>query len=54
MVFSEQWLLEKQDLTRERGEDVKVLGEEDYQKLLIFFTNCKSPHMPVATQTLLF
>jgi len=35
----EQWLLDKQDLTRERGEDVKVLGEEDYQKLLIFFTN---------------
>ncbi|KAK0404055.1 hypothetical protein QR680_017260 [Steinernema hermaphroditum] len=35
----EQWLMEKQDLLRERAEDLKVLSEDEYQKLMIFFTN---------------
>ncbi|KAL3089228.1 hypothetical protein niasHT_021172 [Heterodera trifolii] len=35
----EQWILDKGDLLRERGEDLKVYSEEEYQKLMIFFTN---------------
>lgn len=39
--FSQQWLLDKQDLVRERQHDIAVLTEEEYQKLFIFFSNCK-------------
>ncbi|XP_069105328.1 cyclin-C-like [Argopecten irradians] len=35
----QQWLLDKQDLLRERQQDLKVLSEEEYQKILIFFAN---------------
>ncbi|KAI1720263.1 cyclin-C [Ditylenchus destructor] len=35
----EQWILEKHDLLRERGEDLKILAEEEYQKIMIFFVN---------------
>ena len=36
-----QWLLDKVDLTRERQNDVTALsnGEDDYQRILIFFAN---------------
>ena len=40
--FSQQWLFDKQDLMRERQQDLKILSsEEDYHKILIFFANCK-------------
>lgn len=35
----QQWLITKQDLARERFHDMQVLTEEEYQKLLIFFSN---------------
>lgn len=35
----QQWLLDKQDLTRERQNDLKILGEEELQKVMIFFAN---------------
>ena len=41
-IFSHQWLLDKQDLMRERSADLKVLSEEEYQKIIIFFANCMS------------
>lgn len=34
-----EWLLERQDLIRERNTDLQVLTEEEYQKLMIFFAN---------------
>jgi len=34
-----QWLLNRQDLYRERKGDLELLGEEDYQKVTIFFAN---------------
>lgn len=39
--FSQQWLLDKQDLIRERQHDLAILTEEEYQKIFIFFANCK-------------
>ncbi|XP_034236755.1 cyclin-C [Thrips palmi] len=35
----QQWLLDKQDLIRERQHDLQILSEEEYQKLFIFFSN---------------
>ncbi|KAI6204787.1 Cyclin-C [Aphelenchoides besseyi] len=35
----EQWILEKYDLLRERGDDLKIYSEDEYQKILIFFCN---------------
>ncbi|KAJ6222947.1 hypothetical protein RDWZM_001492 [Blomia tropicalis] len=35
----QQWLLTKQDLTRERNHDMQILTEEEYQKLMIFFSS---------------
>ncbi|KAL3846868.1 hypothetical protein ACJMK2_017822 [Sinanodonta woodiana] len=35
----QQWLLDRQDLIRERQSDLKVLSEEDYNKIMIFFAN---------------
>lgn len=35
----QQWILDKQDLVRERQHDLQVLTEEEYQKLFIFFAN---------------
>ncbi|ELT95692.1 hypothetical protein CAPTEDRAFT_154644 [Capitella teleta] len=35
----QQWLLEVHDLKRERQADMKVLTEEEYNKIMIFFTN---------------
>lgn len=40
--FSLQWILDKQDLLKERQKDLKFLTEEEYWKLQIFFTNGKS------------
>uniref|UniRef100_A0A7M4FP33 Cyclin C n=1 Tax=Crocodylus porosus TaxID=8502 RepID=A0A7M4FP33_CROPO len=34
-----QWILDKQDLLKERQKDLKFLAEEEYWKLQIFFTN---------------
>lgn len=42
--FSQQWLLDKQDLIRERQLDLSVLAEEEYQKIHIFFASCKQFH----------
>ncbi|RWR99407.1 cyclin-C-like isoform X2 [Dinothrombium tinctorium] len=36
---SQQWLLDRQDLVRERQTDLQILTEEEYQKLLLFFAN---------------
>ncbi|KAH6926010.1 hypothetical protein HPB50_012949 [Hyalomma asiaticum] len=35
----QQWLLDRQDLLRERHSDLQVLSEEEYHKLMIFFAN---------------
>ncbi|KAK7598091.1 hypothetical protein V9T40_006326 [Parthenolecanium corni] len=35
----QQWILDKQDLIRERQQDLAVLSEEEYQKIFIFFSN---------------
>jgi len=40
-MHSQQWLLDRQDLIRERQQDLAVLTEEEYQKIFIFFSNCK-------------
>ena len=38
---SQQWLLDRQDIVRERQADLKVLNEDEYQKLMIFFAGCE-------------
>ncbi|MFH4979929.1 hypothetical protein AB6A40_006638 [Gnathostoma spinigerum] len=35
----EQWILDKQDILRMRGDDLKIITEEEYTKLMIFFSN---------------
>uniref|UniRef100_A0A6M2DF60 Cyclin-C n=1 Tax=Xenopsylla cheopis TaxID=163159 RepID=A0A6M2DF60_XENCH len=35
----QQWILDKQDLIRERQHDLSILSEEEYQKIFIFFSN---------------
>ncbi|XP_065202111.1 cyclin-C-like [Planococcus citri] len=35
----QQWILDKQDLIRERQQDMAILTDEEYQKILIFFAN---------------
>ncbi|XP_025419433.1 cyclin-C [Sipha flava] len=35
----QQWILDKQDLVRERQLDLQILSEEEYQKICIFFSN---------------
>ena len=40
-MFSQQWLLDPSDLVRERQGDFAIVTEEEYQKLFIFFSNCK-------------
>jgi len=37
---SQQWILDPDDLMRERQEDLAVLSQEEYQKIIIFFANC--------------
>lgn len=39
--FSQQWLLDSQDLIQERQADLEVLSEEEYMKIMNFFANCK-------------
>lgn len=34
-----QWILDRNDLLRERQEDLKLLTEEEYQKIIIFFAS---------------
>lgn len=34
-----QWILDRQDLLRERQADLQVLTDEEYQKIFIFFAN---------------
>ncbi|XP_067617174.1 cyclin-C [Eurosta solidaginis] len=36
---SQQWILDRQDLIRERQYDLQVLSEDEYQKIFIFFAN---------------
>ncbi|KAH8388784.1 hypothetical protein KR009_001717, partial [Drosophila setifemur] len=36
---SQQWILDKQDLLRERQHDLLALSEDEYQKVFIFFAN---------------
>ncbi|XP_064649185.1 cyclin-C-like [Lineus longissimus] len=35
----QQWVLDKQDLMKERATDLKVLAEEEYNKIMIFYAN---------------
>uniref|UniRef100_A0AC34R2Z9 Cyclin-like domain-containing protein n=1 Tax=Panagrolaimus sp. JU765 TaxID=591449 RepID=A0AC34R2Z9_9BILA len=35
----EQWILDKQDLLRERASDLKTLSEDEYQQVMIYFVN---------------
>jgi hypothetical protein len=39
--YSQQWVLDPQDLFKNRQADLKVLSEDEYQKIMIFFANCK-------------
>ena len=39
LCHSLQWVLDKQDLMKERQKDLKFLSEEEYWKLQIFFAN---------------
>jgi len=39
VLASLQWVLDKQDLMKERQKDLKFLTEEEYWKLQIFFAN---------------
>lgn len=58
----QQWIQDKQDLIRERQNDMQVLSEEEYQKLFIFFANViqvlgeqlKLKQQVVATATVYF
>ncbi|XP_037274425.2 cyclin C [Rhipicephalus microplus] len=58
----QQWLLDRQDLLRERHSDLQVLSEEEYHKLMIFFANfiqalgeqLKVKQQVVATATVYF
>lgn len=34
-----QWIVDRQDVLKERQEDLKVISADDYQKILIFFAN---------------
>lgn len=36
---SQQWLLDRQDILRERQADLKVLTEDEYQKIMVFYSN---------------
>uniref|UniRef100_A0A0K8TS88 Cyclin-C n=1 Tax=Tabanus bromius TaxID=304241 RepID=A0A0K8TS88_TABBR len=36
---SQQWILDRQDLIRERQHDLQILTEDEYQKIFIFFAN---------------
>ena len=38
---SQQWILDPEDLMRERHEDLAVLSQDEYQKIIIFFANCE-------------
>jgi len=57
-----QWLLNRQDLYRERKVDLELLGEEDYMKITIFFANLiqalgeqlKVRQQVIATATIFF
>ena len=35
----QQWILDPDDLMRERHEDLAVLSQDEYQKIIIFFAN---------------
>ncbi|CAE1251627.1 CCNC [Acanthosepion pharaonis] len=35
----QQWLLDRQDILRERQADLKVLTEDEYQKIMVFYSN---------------
>ncbi|CAG9816275.1 unnamed protein product [Phaedon cochleariae] len=37
--LNQQWLLDKQDLIRERQHDLAILQEDEYQKIFIFFSS---------------
>lgn len=57
-----QWILDKQDLLRERQHDLQILTEEEYQKIFIFFANViqcigeqlKTRQQVIATATVYF
>lgn len=36
---AQQWILDRQDLARERQHDLQALSEDEYQKIFIFFAN---------------
>lgn len=36
---AQQWILDRQDLIRERQFDLQILNEDEYQKIFIFFAN---------------
>lgn len=53
------WLLNREHLTKERAEDLKILTENEYQKVMIFYANViqsigeavKVPQQVIATAT---
>lgn len=59
---NQQWILDKQDLLRERQHDLQILSEEEYQKIFIFFANLiqcigeqlKTRQQVIATATVYF
>ena len=40
ILFSRQWLLDKQDLQVERSPAATFLDEDEYKKVMIFYINC--------------
>lgn len=48
LIYSLEWLLDRQDVMIHRANDLKILGsEEEYQKVMLFFTDgmlCFKPH----------
>ncbi|KAK2726163.1 cyclin-C-like [Artemia franciscana] len=35
----QQWLVDKQDLVRDRNHDLSIISDEEYQKIMIFYAN---------------
>ncbi|KAK2726162.1 hypothetical protein QYM36_000572 [Artemia franciscana] len=40
----QQWLVDKQDLVRDRNHDLSIISDEEYQKIMIFYANLKSKY----------
>lgn len=39
LLDSQQWILDKQDISKERAADLQKVSEDEYQKIMIFYAN---------------